>query len=232
MKTGHTWLVAAAGIAAATPVLPSELAIKLTLPEIASNGPRPPNRPYVAVWLRKDDNSFATDLAVWYQIQAPARRGGPPGAGPGGPGPGGMPPGGMPPGGMAPGGMPPGGMGRGGFAPPGGGRGENPNTPGGARWLNEVRQWWADSGNRLKFPVDGLTSASRAAGTYELTFAGTDPKLANLPPGKYKLMVEASREHGGEETVSIPFAWPGTAVQNAKTTGKSELGAVELAVKP
>jgi hypothetical protein len=222
MKTGHTWLVAAAGIAAATPLLASELAIKLTLPAIASNGPRPPNRPYVAVWLRKDDNSFAADLAVWYQIQTPARRGGLPGAGPAGPGPGGV----------GPGGMGPGGMGRGGFGPPGGGRGENPNTPGGARWLNEVRQWWADSGNRLQFPVDGLTSASRAAGTYELTFAGTDPKLANLAPGKYKLMVEASREHGGEETLSIPFTWPGTEVQNAKASGKSELGAVELTIKP
>lgn len=195
MKTGHTWLVAAAGIAAATSAMASELAIKLTLPEIASNGPRPPNRPYVAVWLREDDNSFARDLAVWYQIESPRRRGGPPGAGPGG-------------------------------------RGENPNTPGGARWLNEVRQWWADSGNRLQFPVDGLTSASRAAGTHELTFAGTDPRLANLPPGKYKLMVEASREHGGEETLSIPFTWPGTAIQNGKANGKSELGAVELTVKP
>jgi hypothetical protein len=218
MKTGHTWLVAAAGMAAATPVLASELAIKLTLPQIASNGPRPPNRPYVAVWLRNEDNSFARNLAVWYQIESPPRRGGPPGAGPAGPGPGGM--------------GPPGGMGRGGFGPPGGGRGENPNTPGGARWLNEVRQWWADSGNRLQFPVDGLTSASRAAGTHELTFAGTDPKLANLPPGRYKLMIEASREHGGEETLSIPFTWPGTEVQNSKVTGKSELGAVELVVKP
>jgi hypothetical protein len=223
MKTGQTWLVALAGVAVA-PAMASELGIKLTLPEIASNGPRPPNRPYVAVWLRNEDNSFARNLAVWYQIQSPPRRGGPPpGAGPAGAGPGGMGPGGMGPGGFVP---PPG------FPPPGGGRGENPNTPGGARWLNEVRQWWADSGNTLKFPVDGLTSASRAAGTYELNFAGTDPKLANLPPGKYKLVVEAAREHGGEETLSIPFTWPGTVPQNGKASGKSELGAVELIVKP
>ena len=104
---------------------------------------------------------------------------------------------------------------------------ENPRTPGGARWLNEVRQWWADSGNRLQFPVDGLTSASRAAGTHELVFAGTDPKLANLPPGKYKLMVEAAREHGGEETLSIPFTWPATTAQTGIAQGRTELGAVE-----
>jgi hypothetical protein len=237
-KKQQAWLMAFAGMAAATPSLASELAIKLTLPEIASNGPRPPNRPYVAVWLRKEDNSFAGDLAVWYQIQAPARRGGP---GPGGvmpggpPGPGGAMPGGPPggPGGAMPGGPPgPGGAIPGGFGPPRGMPAQNPKTPGGARWLNEVRQWWADSGNNLQFPVDGLTSASRAAGTYELTFASTDPKLAALPPGKYKLMVEAAREHGGEETLSIPFTWPATAPQNGKAAGRSELGAVELNIKP
>lgn len=231
MKTGQSLLVAA-GVMVATAPQAAELAIKVTLPEIAANGPRPPNRPYVAIWLRKEDNSFAQDLAVWYQVEAKGRRGGPgfgPGAMPGGAAPGGMAPpagmGGTPPGGMPPGGMPPGGMG------PGRGM-DNPKTPGGARWLNEVRQWWADSGNRLQFPVDGLTSASRAAGTYELTFAGTDPKLASLPPGKYKLMIEAAREHGGEETLSIPFTWPGTAAQNGKAQGKSELGAIELSVKP
>lgn len=203
MKAGQSWLVAAAGMAAAAPGVAAELSIKLTLPEITGRGGRPANRPYVAVWVRKEDNSFATDLAVWYQIEARARRGGPPG-------------------GAAPGGFPGGPM----------ARGENPKTPGGARWLNEVRQWWADSGNRLQFPVDGLTSASRAAGTHELTFAAGDPKLASLPPGNYKLMVEASREHGGEETVSIPFTWPGTAAQTGKASGRTELGAVELTIKP
>ncbi len=80
--------------------------------------------------------------------------------------------------------------------------------------------------------MDGLTSASRAAGTHELTFSGTDPKLAKLPPGKYKLMVEASREHGGEETLSIPFTWPVKASQSGQASGKTELGAVELTLKP
>jgi hypothetical protein len=217
VNTKQPWLLAAAGVVAAVPSLAAELTVKVTLPQIAANGPRAPNRPYVAIWLRKEDNTFAADLAVWYQIEAKRGRGPAPGAGVAG-----GPPGG-PPGGMAP-------LQRGGPGmqrPP-----ENPKTPGGARWLNEVRQWWADSGNQLQFPVDGLTSASRAAGTHELVFAGTDPKLAKLPPGKYKLVVEASREHGGEETVSIPFTWPGTVAQTGSTSGRTELGAVELIVKP
>src|SRR5436190_13721795 len=100
MKTGQSLLVAAAGVLAGVPALPAELAIKITLPQIAANGPRPPTRPYVAIWLRKEDNSFAQDLAVWYQVESPRRRG---------------PEGGMgPPGGAAPGGMAPP---RGGFGP-------------------------------------------------------------------------------------------------------------------
>ncbi len=196
MKRGTTWLLTTAGVLATAPALAADLSIKVTLPEIARNGPRAANRPYVAIWLRKEDNSFASDLAVWYQIESPRRRGP------------------APPGGMGP--------------PPGFGS----MAAGGARWLNEVRQWWADSGHRLQFPVDGLTSASRAAGTHELTFAASDPKLATLPPGKYKLMVEAAREHGGDEVVSLPITLPLTAAQSGKTTGRTELGAVEFVVTP
>ncbi|MEO8314727.1 MAG: DUF2271 domain-containing protein [Pseudomonadota bacterium] len=208
MKSGQSWLIAAAGLVTAASIPAAELSIKVTLPEIASRGPRPPTRPYVAIWLRRDDNTFATNLAVWYQIVSRERRGpAPPPGGAGGP--------------PFPGGGPM--MDRG---------AQNAKTPGGARWLNEVRQWWADSGNSLQFPVDGVTSASRAAGVHELTFASNDPKLANLPPGKYRLMVEAAREHGGEETISIPFTLPATTLQNGRTSGKSELGGVELVVKP
>lgn len=219
----------AAAVMAATSAAGAELSLKVTLPQIQQTGPRPALRPYVAIWLRKEDNTFASNLAVWYQIEAPARRGGPGGFG--GAGPGGAP-------GAAPGAAP-GGAPRGAAMPPREGRGmmppgmqANPRTPGGARWLNEVREWWADSGNSLQFPVDGLTSASKAAGTHELTFAGDDPKLAGLAPGNYKLMVEAAREHGGKELVSIPFSWPGTSPQSASASGKTELGQIELVVRP
>lgn len=196
MKPVRNWLLTGAGVLAAAPALAANVSVKITLPDLASNSPRPPNRPYVAVWLRKDDNSWASDLAVWYQIESPRRRGP-----------------------AMPQGMTP---------PPGFG-----NMPaGGARWLNEVRQWWADSGHNLQFPVDGLTSASRAAGTHELTFSDSDAKLAKLPPGKYKLMVEAAREHGGDEVVSIPITLPLKAGETGKTTGRSELGAVEFTVTP
>ncbi|MET0291097.1 MAG: DUF2271 domain-containing protein [Steroidobacteraceae bacterium] len=233
MTTRHSLLFAAAGVAA-IPAFAGDLTVKVTLPEIPQTGPRAINKPYVAIWVRKDDNAFATNLAVWYQIEKRERRARPAGA----PGEGGAPRAeGATPGATAPnaGGSPGGGVrpprpeGQAPRPP----RVENPKTPGGARWMNSVRQWWADSGNELQFPVDGLTSASRGAGTHEVTFAANDPKLATLAPGKYKLMVEASREHGGEEIVSVPFTWPAAkSAQTAKTEGKTELGAVELTLNP
>ena len=213
MKSPSRMLLAvAAGTAAASPLVAADMSVKVTLPTFEGSGRQSPRAPSVAVWLRKADKSFAGNLAVWYEVMKQGRRGGGPG-GEGGPGMNAM-------------GGPGGGMDR------GGGRQDDPNRPGGARWLNEVREWWADSGNQLKFPVDGLTSASRAAGTYELTFSSNDPKLAKLPAGNYLLMVEAAREHGGDETVSIPFTWPVKAPQATATSGKTELGAVALALKP
>ena len=219
MESGTRILLAmAAGTAAAAPAVAADMSIKVTLPTFEGSGRQAPRAPSVAIWLRKADRTFAGNLAVWYEVMKQGRRGGGPGAGAGGPG-------------MVPGtGGPGGGLDRGGDR--GGGRQDDPNRPGGARWLNEVREWWADSGNQLKFPVDGLTTASRTAGTYELTFSSNDPKLAKLPAGNYLLMVEAAREHGGDETVSIPFTWPVKAPQAAGTTGKTELGAVALALKP
>jgi hypothetical protein len=227
LKSGQSLLLVAAAVAAAMPASAAELAIKLTLPEIQGT-PRAPLRPYVAVWLRKEDNTFATNLAVWYQIEAKQRRA-PAAAGQGADG---ARPARERPAGEQTAGDRPAGDRPAGDRPQRQRAPDNPKTPGGARWLNEVRQWWADSGNELQFPVDGLTTASRAAGTHELTFAGNDPKLAKLAPGNYKLMVEASREHGGEETVSIPFTWPAKSVQVARNSGKTELGAIELTVKP
>jgi hypothetical protein len=218
---------------AVAPGFAADLNVKVTLPTIAQSGARPPTRPYVAIWLRRADNTPVADLAVWYQLQDRQKRGFAPGGegergggpgGPGGPGAqggdrgGGGPPAGAQAGGRQEGGDPP--------------AIHSSKDPGGARWLNGVRDWWADSGNNLQFPVDGLTTASRPAGTYELTFAGNDPKLAKLAPGQYKLMVEAAREHGGNETVSVPFTWPVKAAQSAHASGRSELGDVELSLKP
>ena len=102
----------------------------------------------------------------------------------------------------------------------------------GTQWLKDLRQWWRRGGRELEMPVDGVTGATRPVGVHSLSFKSTDKQLGKLAPGKYNLVVEATREVGGRELLRVPFEWPGTQKQQASANGKTELGAVTLNVTP
>jgi hypothetical protein len=108
----------------------------------------------------------------------------------------------------------------------------DPKKEDGTQWLKDLRQWWRRGGRELEMPVDGVTGATRPAGAHTLSFKSTDKQLAKLAPGKYNLVVEATREVGGRELLRLPFEWPGTQKQQASANGKTELGAVTLNVTP
>lgn len=102
----------------------------------------------------------------------------------------------------------------------------------GTQWLKDLRQWWRRGGRELQMPVDGVTGATRPAGEHVLSFKSTDKQLARLVPGKYNVVVEATREVGGRELLRLPFEWPGAQPQQASAQGKTELGAITLNVTP
>lgn len=102
----------------------------------------------------------------------------------------------------------------------------------GEKWLRDIRTWWRKSGRTLSFPVDGVTGATRAPGTHKISFTAGKGPLGNLAPGKYELLIEASREVGGREILRLPFQWPPKGVSTAKAAGTTELGAATLTVKP
>ena len=102
----------------------------------------------------------------------------------------------------------------------------------GTKWLPDLRQWWRKSGRTLKVPVDGITGATPTVGKQKLRFAQGKAPLGDLPPGDYKLGIEAAREVGGRELVSIPFEWPAKAATSLSASGKTELGAIKLNVTP
>jgi len=95
------------------------------------------------------------------------------------------------------------------------------NEPG-TKWLSDLRAWWRKGGKNLAMPADGISGATRAPGTYSI------PLPADLKPGAYVLNVEAARETGGRELVSVPISVP---AKPAKATGKTELGAVTLSTR-
>ncbi len=89
----------------------------------------------------------------------------------------------------------------------------------GTKWLADLRTWWRKGGRSLKQPVDGVSGATRAPGTHKVALP------ADLKPGQYTLYVEAARETGGREIVSLPLNVPAST---GSAAGKAELGAITL----
>lgn len=102
----------------------------------------------------------------------------------------------------------------------------------GTKWLKDLRQWWRRGGRELAVPIDGVTGATKPAGKHALSFTEGSKPLAQLAPGSYKLVVEAAREVGGREVVTVPFQWPPAKADSVTATGKEELGEVKVEFKP
>ena len=102
----------------------------------------------------------------------------------------------------------------------------------GAKWLKDMRQWWRRTGRELSVPIDGVTQPTKPAGKHALSFSEGSNPLPKLEPGQYKLQIEAAREVGGRELVSIPFEWPAKQATSLSAQGKTELGEIKLELKP
>jgi hypothetical protein len=101
----------------------------------------------------------------------------------------------------------------------------------GEKWVKDLRTWWRKAGRDVQLPIDGVSGATRTAGTQTMSFAGPKAGLDKLPAGDYKLVIEAAREAGGRELVRVPFTWPAKGKLAASATGKEELGAVAISVQ-
>lgn len=100
----------------------------------------------------------------------------------------------------------------------------------GTKWLNSLRRWWQSGGRSLKLPADGISGATRAPGAHKVSFTAGRGRIPAMVPGKYTLTVEASRETGGTEKVTLDINWNGRTA-TARGSGSKELGAVIVNVK-
>ena len=100
----------------------------------------------------------------------------------------------------------------------------------GEKWLKDMRQWWRRSGRALIMPVDGVSGATRPPGGHTLKVDAQ--KLKNMAAGEYRLMIEAAREVGGREMLTIPFVWPPGETETLEQIGEHELGKVRLQLVP
>jgi len=102
----------------------------------------------------------------------------------------------------------------------------------GTKWLKDLRQWWRRTGRELSLPIDGVSGATRPAGTHAINVNEGSVALPKLEPGAYKLYVEAVREVGGREIVNSPFQWPPAKAATSSIAGHTELGEVKLGLTP
>jgi hypothetical protein len=102
---------------------------------------------------------------------------------------------------------------------------------GGTKWVKDLRTWWRKAGRDVTLPLDGVSGATRAAGTQTMSFAAAHNGLDKLPAGDYKLVIEAAREAGGRELVRVPFTLPAKGKVDATAAGKEELGTVSVAIQ-
>ena len=101
----------------------------------------------------------------------------------------------------------------------------------GEKWVKDMRTWWRKAGREATLPIDGVSGATRAAGSHTMSFGAARTGIDKLPAGDYKLVIEAAREAGGRELVRVPFTLPAKGKVAASASGKEELGAVSIEIK-
>ena len=82
------------------------------------------------------------------------------------------------------------------------------------RFLHELQTWYSD---QLLYRTDGaqnfansISSATRPPGTYTLNWDGKDDAGNPVKPGKYRVFLEVSREHGTRQLMRQDMDFTGT----------------------
>ncbi|WP_461535762.1 DUF2271 domain-containing protein [Spongorhabdus nitratireducens] len=93
------------------------------------------------------------------------------------------------------------------------------------KWLKDLRRWWRKAG-RYNPEVDGVSGATRPAGTHLVSWQAQD---ANGKPlaGDYLLCLEAVREHGNRTLLKQKIHL-GDGARKYSLSGGKELGLVNI----
>jgi hypothetical protein len=84
------------------------------------------------------------------------------------------------------------------------------------KYINEMRAWYR--GEQMRSLAEGalpktVTSATRPPGKYSFKWDGLDNAGKPVKPGKYAVLIEATREHGTDQTIHQEIDWSGAPKQ-------------------
>lgn len=94
------------------------------------------------------------------------------------------------------------------------------------RWMSKNSYWWRRLGRKEPELLQVFARPTRRAGEYQVVWQGQDDYGKPLAQGNYKLMIEAAREHGGHEKITIEFEL-GRPVKKTEK-GKHEIQSLTL----
>jgi len=97
----------------------------------------------------------------------------------------------------------------------------------GYKWLKDIRRWWRKAGRDDMNFVDAIASATRPAGKYPISWDLKDDQGGQVANGKYTLLVEVVREHGGRDLVRHKFQLDGKPFK-AEIAPTIETGTISL----
>lgn len=96
-------------------------------------------------------------------------------------------------------------------------------------WEVDLRRWWRKAGRYGHQQLDAVTSATRSAGRYQLSWDGHNASGQPVAAGEYLLVLEAVREDGNRTLLKQPFNLGGEAQHFSLPAGQ-EIGPVTLTV--
>jgi len=95
------------------------------------------------------------------------------------------------------------------------------------KWARTNSLWWSRIGRGEDLVASNVTRPTRLPGNYTLGWDGKDDQGNAIPVGEYRLMVEASREHGDHGYLTIPFTLK-EGTQVIEQEGEGEVGGLVL----
>lgn len=94
------------------------------------------------------------------------------------------------------------------------------------KWLRDLRRWTRATADQRGL-ADLVSSATRKAGEYTLTWDGCDDDGRQLAPGRYVVCIEAAREHGTyqlmRQEIDLATKPQSVAIADNEEVGKAKL---------